>query len=295
MELVSWAAVAVIVMSFGLAIAKRVPAAGSLMLANVFVFAMSSFGPQMSAGRSVIQNDLALHGDWLANGDAIAYLQLVTSMFVHADFFHLVGNLIILFAFAFPFEERIGPVKFLGAYFGAGLLGTVAQVASSWGDPILLMGASGAVFGIIGAFAGAFPRLVLPLPLPLFIIMIFVRMRVIMAAAIFAAMQFILLFTVSRYDNTAYWAHLGGLAAGLALSPLFRPGKTAAPKEVQAKISLEAYATNPAAKNALVKMEASADLPDIYWAWAEKFVVHAETEEGKRLEIRNRQFVELRS
>lgn len=290
METVSWMAIGLIFMSLAVAVTRKIPAAGALMMANFFVFVLSTFGPGASEGLSTIQRELSLHSDKLAAAEPIAFVQLFTSMFVHADFYHLFGNLIVLFAFAFPFEERIGPGRFTALYFIAGMLGSLAQVVSSWGDPIVLMGASGAVFGIIGAFAGSYPRVVLPLPLPLLIIMIFVRMRVVVAAIIFALMQILYLQFLSPLDNTAYWAHLGGLAAGLALAPIFKPRTHAEDRyfAVQAP-NLAAFATNDKARSALSHMEANKDEKDVYQAWLQVFVEHAEDPDGNRLTIQRGQ------
>lgn len=297
METVSWIAVAIIGISLAIALMRKLPAAGALLMANFAVFALSAFGPQ--AGRlSVIQTELALQTDLLATGEPIAALQLITSMFVHADFYHLIGNLIVLFAFAFPFEERVGAKKFLAAYFLAGLVGTFTFVAINWGESSLLMGASGAVFGIIGAFAGAYPRLVLPLPLPLFIIMIFVRMRVIVAAAVFALMQILSLQFLSSYSNTAYWAHLGGLVAGLALAPMFRKKKQIENPAMAANLStVRIFAKSPRAKAALAHMESNKDEPEIYGIWVQELVKYSEPVDGRQLVLvkGKAQVVELRS
>ena len=214
---VSLIAVAVILAAIGVGWSRRFLAAGALAIANVFVLMLSAFGPQAGAGLSVIQVELGLWSPNLAHDPALGALQLLTSMFVHADFLHLLGNLIILLAFALPFEERIGHRRFLLVYLLSGLIGSLVQVAASYQEPALLMGASGAVAGVIGAFAASYPNLVVPLPLPLLFIMLFVRMRVWVAAIAFLALQLVLMSLSANVpgDNTAYFAHLGGLAGGI--------------------------------------------------------------------------------
>lgn len=284
---VSFLAIAVILAAVAMAYTRRFLAAGALVIANLVVHLLSIFGGSyiiLHEGtpvgtRTVIQQELGLHGDLLAAGEPIAFLQLVTSMFVHANFFHLAGNLIILLAFALPFEERIGHRAFLGMYLLSGLAGAMAQLATTWGQPILLIGASGAVFGIIGAFAGSYPRLVLPLPIPGPIIL-FVRMRVIMAALLFTALQFGLLYLSGGQDNTAYFAHIGGLAAGLVLAATYvrarKPAASGQPAKATIDLDrLRPFARSLPAQNALARLAMSMDEPVLAAAWMEKFLEHA--------------------
>jgi len=278
----SLVAIAVILGGIGLAWSRKFLALGGMALANLFVFALTAFGP-VKACRvgdrvgfdSVIHCDLGLHGDLLASGEPVAFLQLLTSMFVHADLFHLLGNLIILLAFALPFEERIGHRPFVLLYLGSGLFASLAHAVTQWGDPYLAMGASGAVFGIIGAFAGAFPNLVVPLPLPLLVIMMWVRMRVWVAALVFSVQQ-VVLQTLSNYnpgDNTAYAAHFGGLVAGIVLSQVYVKRKAVVPR-VKERVPVERlrpFAREEGARRALEHMEQNRDHPDVFMAWQERF------------------------
>lgn len=294
LNLESLLAIGIIAAALTAAWTRKFLATGALVLANIFVHLLSALGRvvditfqgQLVGRRSVIQHELGLHGDLLSQGEPVAFLQLVTSMFVHADFFHLLGNVIILLAFALPFEERIGHRAFLVMYLVSGLVGALAQTATSWGDPILLMGASGAVFGIIGAFAGTYPRLVLPLPLPLGFFMIFVRMRVMVAAAIFGGLQLLYLQFLSPFDNTAYMAHIGGLVGGLAVAGLYlrrRQANGPSPASGPLALNLEKmrpFAKTLAAQNALARLAMCSDEPVLAATWLEKFVEHGACPQG---------------
>ncbi len=289
---VSLIAIAIIAVALGLAFARKFLATGALVMANLLVHVLSIFSGRVAltfngetvGTRTVIQHELGLHGDWLAAGEPIAFLQLLTSMFVHADFWHLLGNLIILLAFALPFEERIGHRPFLALYLVAGFAGALTQLTTTWGLPILMIGASGAVFGIIGAFAGAYPRLVLPLPLPLGFFIIFVRMKVMTAALVFAGLQLLYLQFLSPFDNTAYLAHLGGLGAGLVLAATYvrtRRHGGAQPTKVTIDVDkLRPFARNLSAQNALARLAMCMDEPELARAWMDKFVEHASCPES---------------
>ncbi|HLF16451.1 MAG TPA: rhomboid family intramembrane serine protease [Candidatus Thermoplasmatota archaeon] len=272
---VSILAVAVILAALAVAWSRRFIATGALAVANLVVFALSAFGPTVRVGDHivpVIHRELALQSVHLQHGEPLGFLQLLTSMFVHADFGHIFSNLIILLAFALPFEERIGTRRFLAIYLGAGLMGSLAQTAYTGWSSVALMGASGAVFGIIGAFAAAFPTLVVPLPMPLFVVMIFVRARVWVAALVFTAMQVLYFALLSPFDNTAYAAHFGGLAAGIVLGTTV--ARHAAPRRSAVRVDLVAlqpFAKDNGTSTALQHMTEHRDEPQVFQAWLDRF------------------------
>jgi membrane associated rhomboid family serine protease len=284
LSLISLIAIAIIVGAIVLGWSKRFLAVGSLALANIAVFAMTAFGPYKLSTcgpqryfSPVIHQELGLCADDLYARKPIALLEAFTSMFVHADFGHLFGNLLILLAFALVFEELIGPRKFLILYLGSGLIAALGQVLANLGQPMLLIGASGAVFGIIGAFAGSYPNMVMRLPIPL-PILIFVRMKVIVAAALFGIAQVVLtLFSSvsSLGGRVAYAAHLAGLAAGFAFALLLvRPGIERPGNPVKLKTDLDAlarFATDASTRRAYDEMVANRDEPEVFKAWVERF------------------------
>lgn len=274
-------AIAVILAAIALAWSRRFLASGALVIANLAVFLLTVMSPltndaAYAPGQQprLLQHELGLDTGLEGNPLLVA-TRFVTSMFVHADPFHLIGNLIILLAFALPFEERIGHRRFLVLYLASGLAGSFVQVGVSYFTGTgLLMGASGAVAGIIGAFAASYPNLVIPLPLPLVLVMFFVRMRVWIAAAVFSALQFLMIWVSDPADNTAYGAHLGGLAFGLLLGALLSAqGGLARHKPVSVDLSrLAAFARDGGSRNALTNMEAYQGEPQVFQAWLERFL-----------------------
>jgi membrane associated rhomboid family serine protease len=269
---VSLVAIAVIVAAIGIAWSRRFLAAGSLAIANVIVFALTALGPyDRTAEMPVIHSELGLWSPNLVQQPILGAIQLFTSMFVHAHVFHLIGNLITLLAFAMPFEERIGHRRLIAIYLSTGFVGSLVQVGVSAGDPILLMGASGAVAGIIGAFAASYPNLIVPLPLPLFIMMLFVRMRVWIAAMVFLALQLVSI-SVSGDSNVAYFAHLGGLGAGILLGwTVVRPSAPARRPVAVDLGALSPFARDAGTTQALAQMKTNHDEPQIFQAWLDRF------------------------
>jgi membrane associated rhomboid family serine protease len=274
---VSLIALAVMLAAVAIGWSRRFLAVGALAIANVAVLMLSTFGPRVDGDLTVIQAELGLWSPNLAGDPALGLLQLFSSMFVHADFFHLLSNLIILLAFALPFEERIGHRRFLLVYLLSGLIGALVQVGVSSGSPILLMGASGAVFGVIGAFAASYPNLIVPLPVPLLFIMIFMRIRVWVGAILFGALQLLYLSFVASdaasADNTAYFAHIGGLGGGILAGFMLVRGKVRAHRSPVAVDlgALGPFASDTGTSQALAQMKANHDEPQIFQAWLDRF------------------------
>ncbi len=192
---------------------------------------------------------------------------LLTSMYAHGGIAHLLFNVLALILIGMVLEQRIGTKPYIVIYMLAGLAGTLTFAAVHWNDPLIgVLGASGAISGVLGAFARLFPNermslfiMFIPLP-PLPIWMIVVG---------FVGLQFVFAFGST---NIAWEAHLGGLLAGLALAPLIV--KMPLHKRVKRMISqssLRKLAVTPELKAMLRRIEQE-DLPDVRSAWIEKFL-----------------------
>ncbi len=289
--------IALIVIAAALAVAwsRRFLAVGALAVSNILVFALTAFGgikrDTCTSGRfarPIIHDELALCADRIYDGDPIAILQIVTSMWVHADLMHLVGNMFILLVFALVFEDLIGPRRLVIIYLWTGVVAALSQVIVNAGEPMLLMGASGAVAGITGAFAGAYPHMVMRLPIPGPIIF-FARMRVITWAILFALVQ-IALQAISTYSRAlggvAYAAHLGGLAAGLGVGYFWLKRRKADKQQAASPAiqleDLERFALDSSTKRAYAEMQANRDEPDVFRAWFDRFWESARDPETKQ-------------
>jgi hypothetical protein len=117
------------------------------------------------------------------------------------------------------FEQRIGWKKFLSIYLVTGVCGALTHSLYNLGSSTLLIGASGAIFGILGAFAFSYPRDEVVMPIPLVIFMVLRRIKVIYAALLFAGLETVIVF-IGVQDQTAHIAHLGGLISGIVLAAL---------------------------------------------------------------------------
>jgi membrane associated rhomboid family serine protease len=147
-------------------------------------------------------------------------LTLVTYMFLHADFFHIFGNMIFLFVFGDDIEEAMGPLRFIVFYLACGIAGALAFAASGPQSAVPLIGASGAVSGVIVAYLMLRPCAKIRVLISFFV----VKLDAFWVIGAWAVLQLIQIASKSD-DDVAYWCHVGGLIAGAVLFPLMRrPG-----------------------------------------------------------------------
>jgi membrane associated rhomboid family serine protease len=150
---------------------------------------------------------------------------LFTSMFIHGGFAHIFGNMIVFFFIGLPFEQRIGWKNFLIIYLVTGVCGALTHSLLNLGSAVPLIGASGAIFGILGAFGFSYPRDEVVMPIGI-IIMFLTKIKVIYAVIFFAALETVVVW-LDVEDSTAHFAHLGGLVSGIILAAiLLRKQKT---------------------------------------------------------------------
>ena len=147
------------------------------------------------------------------------YETLVTSMFLHAGWLHLAGNMLFLWIYGDNLEEEMGHLGFLAFYLAAGLAAAGLQTWADLGSRIPMVGASGAVAGVMGGYLLLFPRAKVDV---LFIFLIFFRIFAIPAwivLGLWFGLQILSGFnTPTEMGGVAYWAHAGGFVAGLVLT-----------------------------------------------------------------------------
>ena len=145
-------------------------------------------------------------------------LSILESMFMHANLIHLASNMWILWIFGNNVEDRLGRARYLVFYLGTGLVATFAHVAFNLSSTIPMIGASGAIAGVMGAYLVFFPsaRVVSIIP-PL----LFLPFRV--PAAVFLLLWAFAQFSISATDPQVAWiAHVGGFVAGASYALIAR-------------------------------------------------------------------------
>jgi membrane associated rhomboid family serine protease len=188
----------------------------ALIALNVLFFFV-----EMSGGEAFIGKWAFVPSRFLANpaGD---FLTLFTSMFMHAGWLHIGGNMLYLWIFGDNVEDRFGHSKFLIFYLLCGLAATFAQLAFSLGSHVPNLGASGAIAGVLGAYILLFPQ---------------GRVRVLQGAQVIQVPALVVIglwivlqlfsgigaiASTAQTGGVAYMAHIGGFVAGIVLTFLFR-------------------------------------------------------------------------
>jgi len=230
LEPVSLIAICIMVGSLVIAYVKKWMVTYALIIANFIVFVLTLIFTVEIDGDfySVIIYDLGFRPVYLTPEYSAQLYTLFTSMFVHGGFAHLFGNMFIFLFLGIAFEQRIGAKKFLIIYLLSGICGTLTHSMLNLDYPdnwISLIGASGAIFGIMGAFAFSYPRDEVIMPIPLGIIMIVRRVKVMYVVILFAVIETIIVM-VDVQDTTAHFAHIGGLISGFVLAALLIGKKT---------------------------------------------------------------------
>jgi len=149
-------------------------------------------------------------------------LTLLSSMFMHAGWLHLGGNMLFLWVFGDNVEHRAGPIFYLLIYLAVGVVGSLAQILSSAGSYIPTLGASGAISGILGAYIVLFPTN----RVTVFLFRFLTQVPAVVAIGIWIVFQLISGFGATVVSDAsggvAYLAHIGGFAAGVVVGLVLR-------------------------------------------------------------------------
>ena len=159
-----------------------------------------------------------------------AFLPLITCMFLHGGFLHILGNMWFLWIFGGAVEERLGSVSYLLFYFICGIGSGLSQALFSWGSSLPSIGASGAISGVLGAYVVFFPASRILTLVPLFVFFFTAQIPAIIFIGLWFAIQFLSgvssLSTQSgaSMGGVAWWAHVGGFVLGALLAKVFEGG-----------------------------------------------------------------------
>ncbi len=166
-----------------------------------------------------------LDGQWFHAG-----ISLFTSMFIHGGWFHFFSNMWILFIFGDNVEDRMGHGRYLAFYLLSGVVAALIQASVNPGSPIPLVGASGAISGVLGAYFLFYPRAGVLTWIPLFF---FYGYYVELPAVIYLGLWFLSQFFSGLFalalprgaaaGGIAWWAHIGGFVFGLFAAKAFAP------------------------------------------------------------------------
>ena len=155
---------------------------------------------------------------------SLGWAGTVSSMFMHGGWMHIIGNMWFLWIFGDNVEDAMGTPRFLVFYVLCGLAAAAAQTFSNLESIIPMVGASGAIGGVMGAYIVLYPKVKVHLLFILLILFFRFRVPAILMLGYWALIQIVGGFTSidSTEGGTAFWAHLGGFVAGALLVLLFK-------------------------------------------------------------------------
>ena len=189
----------------------------AIIVMNAFVFVLELMGGDPFVIRwSLVPADIVAGHHWIT---------ILTAMFMHGGWMHIIGNMVFLWAFGPEVEDAMGPLWYLGFYLLSGLVASLAQIALSPGSTVPNLGASGAIAGVMGAFIVTYPRDQIR---TLLFFGWFVRVTFIPAVLLIGLWFLIQLFSqvgavadAQSGGGVAYAAHVGGFIFGAVTARIF--------------------------------------------------------------------------
>lgn len=212
------------------------PANSLLILLNFAIFVLEvRLGPNAESTLAPFAMVPAAisHLDFVLTGASLrALATLATLLFLHAGLLHVAGNMLYLFIFGPAVEERMGHLRYSLFYLVAGVAASLAMVAMGPESRVPVIGASGAIAGVLGAYFVLYPRGRIMTILPVFIFIQFVEIPAVFYLLIWFAVQLYAGITSGAQGplvgGVAWWAHVGGFLFGVAGAPILTPQRTMA-------------------------------------------------------------------
>jgi len=216
--------------------------------------------------------DLGFKSKYLAEPQ-FRLISIITAMFMHGGSMHILMNMLVLILLGVPFEERVGSRTFFYLYFVSGILGSLmtglVSVYNGEGLETINIGASGAVFGIMGGFALLYPRDEIPMLLGFIFLQ---RVPVILATIVFVAME-TLYVGMNTQDGIGHGTHMASFIAGVFLSPFFPKKSITGKKSVSFNVNYLTELFDKSGRGEYeLEMLKSADEPELQSAWLETFL-----------------------
>ncbi len=194
-----------------------------LIALNVVVFLLELSSPNPDA---FIQQ-YSLIPKLVNFSDTSTLLPFVTAMFLHGGFLHIASNMLFLWVFGDNIEGYFGAIFFLFLYLVSGIVGNLVQYILMPGSLIPMLGASGAIAGVLGSYFLLFPHSKIKTLLPIFFFITFVDIPATFMIGYWFFLQIISgvtsLSAAADSGGIAFFAHIGGFATGIVLTILLRP------------------------------------------------------------------------
>jgi len=214
---------------------RLTPINSILIAANLVVFVLEAREGRAAgaivARYAMVPERVARIGAEPAAAALRAIATLVTSMFLHAGLLHLAGNMLYLLIFGPAVENRLGAVRYAIFYLAAGVAAGLAMVAMGPASPVAVIGASGAIAGVLGAYFVLHPRARITVILPLIIFFTTVQIPALFFLLAWFAVQLYAGIAAGAegpiVGGVAWWAHVGGFLFGVAIAPMLARARPA--------------------------------------------------------------------
>lgn len=175
-----------------------------------------SFGmiPIVVLGQADLAPELVVVPPWVS---------VLTSMFLHAGWLHIIGNMLFLRIFGDNVEDAMGPLRFILFYLLCGSVAALTQALMAPDSEVPMIGASGAIAGVLGAYLLLFPRANVRVLLVFFFFIRLINVPALLVLGLWFAIQLLSAATApAAAGGVAFWAHVGGFLCGLLLLPVFK-------------------------------------------------------------------------
>jgi membrane associated rhomboid family serine protease len=197
----------------------------SLIVLNVFIWLyQSSLGPmeqEFVLRMGAIPYQIVHLNDLPPTNFFPLPMTLISSMFLHGGLMHLLGNMLFLWIFGNNIEDDLGRGRFLIFYLLTGVIASLGHIVAAPNSEIPMIGASGAISGILGAYVVLYPRAKIVTAVLIIIILRIFRIPAIIFLGIWFAMQLLAAGNPAA-GGVAWWAHIGGFVVGALLILVFR-------------------------------------------------------------------------
>ncbi len=203
----------------------------SIIVINVLVFFL-----ELTGGDAFVQTWSVIPADIVAGRH---WITILTSMFMHGGWMHIIGNMVFLWAFGPAIEDAMGPLRYLAFYLLGGVVATLAQIAAASSSTIPSLGASGAIAAVMGAFLITYPHDRIR---TLLFLGWFIQVAVLPASLLIGIWFVIQLFSQvgsvvttqsGQSGGVAYMAHIGGLIFGFITARLFEDSRRIAAQTLE--------------------------------------------------------------
>ena len=190
---------------------------------GLIIACIATFIWQTSSGVSFFEStlfDFGIVPQKILSGEAL--YSLVTNIFLHGGWSHLLGNMLFLFIFGDNIEDRLGHIRYIIFYLVCGVAASIIWMATALNSPFPAVGASGAISGVLGAYFVLYPRARIKTLMSFGYFIRVTRVPAWVMIGMWFVYQLLLAF-IPMNTGVAYWAHVGGFVVGWVIARLFKP------------------------------------------------------------------------